>query len=836
MRILRTFPLLALASVVLSATAAWSQAVSSPVRITTSIDEQQLVALKGNTHPAAIARNDLGRVSPTLPMTDLILLLSRSPEQQAAFDKFVAGQYDPHSPDFHHWLEPAQVGELFGPSQTDIQTLSNWLSGHGFTVDAVGKDRMTISFSGTAGQVESTFHTEIHNLGVGGAAHIANMSDPQIPAAIATVVAGVKGLHNFFPRPMHRLGGMAQFNREAGKWQRIPSAGGAQKTAFSLAHPQFGIDIGTGSNAYTVEDVVPYDFATIYNVLPLWNASTPIDGTGQTIAIAGTSDIDVGQTGETGANGNNDVKQFRSIFGLPTNEGANTPIRVSGNSQPLTVCSSTASNAICGIEDLTENTLDVEWSGSVAKNAQIVLVASYPASASDDGLYDSASYAIQNKTAPILSVSYGQCELFEGTSGNAAYNALWQTAASEGIAVFVASGDAGSALCDDGASDQYGQPWAAEYGLAVNGLASSQYDTAVGGTDFNWGSTSSPYWNSTNSTTTGASAIGYVPEVPWNDTCTNPLVLKSLQSDATTVKWSGTAVTDAETGCNFIANDAIYIFQNYTDSNNDPADIAYYVDEVGGSGGASQCSTNTTTSTAGTCTSGWPKPAWQTGHTISDGVRDLPDVSFFSSNGFLGSAYLVCVSANGACVDSTTLTSEPQAQEIGGTSVATPAMAGVMALINQKSGSSQGSPNAELYTLAASQNYASCSAESVNAGSTSCYFNDIDTGTISMPCDYTAKNGGIVDTSGTPTLVAQQPAVKSPNCTPAHSGDTVGILPGVDAGTGYDLATGLGSLNVANVVNSFTATTGFSISGVNFGINAGATTGNTTVLTLTPSG
>jgi hypothetical protein len=161
-----------------------------------------------------------------------------------------------------------------------------------------------------------------------------------------------------------------------------------------------------------------------------------------------------------------------------------------------------------------------------------------------------------------------------------------------------------------------------------------------------------------------------------------------------------------------------------------------------------------------------------------------------------------------------------------------------MAMINQKAGSSQGSPNAELYTLAASQNYASCSAESVKAGSTSCYFNDIDTGTISMPCDYGAANGGIVDTTGTPEYVAGdvQAGVKSPNCTPTHSGDTVGILTGVDAGTGYDLATGLGSLNVANVVNAFTATTGFSISGVNFGVTAGATTGNTTVLTLTPSG
>ena len=178
-----------------------AQGVAPTIRIVDRIDESNLVTLKGNTHPAANAKNDRGRVSPDLPMTDLILVLSRSPEQQAAFEKFVAGQYDPESPDFHHWLTPEEVGEKFGPSETDIAAISNWLTGHGFSVDEVTNDRMSIRFSGTAAQVESTFHTEIHNLVVKNVAHIGNMSDPQIPAALAPAVVGVKALHNFFPRP-----------------------------------------------------------------------------------------------------------------------------------------------------------------------------------------------------------------------------------------------------------------------------------------------------------------------------------------------------------------------------------------------------------------------------------------------------------------------------------------------------------------------------------------------------------------------------------------------------------------------------------------------------------
>ena len=846
MRLMRSLPLCALASALLCPVAAMAQQFAPAVRIVDRIDESRLVTLKGNTHPAANARNDLGQVSPDLPMTDLILVLSRSPEQQTAFDKFVAGQYDPNSPDFHQWLAPEQVGENFGPSQTDIATVSNWLTGHGFSVDEVTKDRMAIRFSGTASKVEGTFHTEIHNLQVKGVNHIGNMSDPQIPAALATVVAGVKALHNFFPRPLHHLGQQVTRDPATGKWQRVSgnSAPGSQSSttasrplareagasassggakAAITAQPQFVISV-TGTNPYLVEDVSPWDFATIYNVTGAWTAG--IDGSGQTIAIAGTSDIEVGQTGETGTNGNNDIATFRNYFDLPTNNSWNTPKRISGNSQPLTVCSN-PSNFICGPGDLIENTLDVEWSGSIAKNAQIVLVSSFPASASDDNLYDSESYIVNNVTARIMNVSYGECELELGTGGNVQYYNLWQTAAAEGIAVFVASGDSGSASCDQGGDASFGVPYPAEDGLSVSGLASTPFNTAVGGTDFNWcsltsstGCSPAPYWSSSNTVPPGGSnasmsALGYLPEVPWNDTCTSPLALGFMESF-----FSGAyTVTDAESGCNAF----VVYYQEIV--NIGEGSLLGFVDTVGGSGGASGCvvgnpvynaitgeTTGCTAGAASTGTStnpdtgatqasinlnnnGWMKPTWQTGVTgiPSDGVRDLPDVSFFASDGSLsGSAYLICVSDVAACSYSSK--TEPTAQEVGGTSVATPAMAGVMALINQKTGASQGNPNSELYKLASSQTYSSCSSERGNGSpltSSSCMFNDIDKGTNAMACDYSAY-------VNTP----------SPNCSPIHSGDYVGVLPGYSASTGYDLATGLGSLNVANVVNAWPKTVG----------------------------
>jgi len=756
-------------------TMAVAQKSASPALIVDKINDSQLVTLRGNTHPAANAQNDLGRVASNLPMSDLILVLKRSPEQQAAFDAFVASQYDSSSPNFHHWLEAAEIGERFGPSPADIAAISNWLSQSGFSVDEISQDRMTIRFGGSASQVQRTFHTAIHNLSVKGERHIGNMSDPQIPMALEPVVAGVKSLHNFYPRPLHRLGSKASLNKDTGKWERI--GGGLSGTPGIHANaakprPELGITIGTGSSAYLVEDVAPYDFAAIYNVLPLWNAATPIDGTGQTIAIVGTSRVLPA-----------DVASFRSLFGLPATPAFTTVLATA--TDPGLCTNNTTTSPFCTLDDQVENALDVEWSGAVAKKAQVVLVVSGATTASTDTVYLSANYAIQHNTAKILNVSYGLCELGMGTAGNTSYNNLWQTAASAGIAVFAASGDSGSPACDQGQAP--GTPYGAQYGLSVSGLASPQYVTAVGGTDLNWTSSgtppTSPNWNATNDPTTGANAKGYMPEIPWNDACTNPLALAYFQSLATQLQGLGypsaTSPTDLESGCNFAASWASTIV-----SLGGP-DTSAFVNTVGAGGGASNCTTSDG-ATVASCTGGYAKPSWQAGVTgiPADAKRDIPDVSFFASPGFLGSAYLICVSANGACLTSTSPTTEPTAQEIGGTSAASPAMAGVMALINQKAGSPQGNPNAELYTLAGKQTYSSCKSDT-GTTSNGCYFNDVDTGTISMAC-----------TPGTP------------NCTVSHSGDTFGILDGYSGTVGFDLATGLGSLNVANVVNGWTAATG----------------------------
>jgi len=649
--------------------------------ITQTVDESRLTTLTGNTHPLARPENDLGTAPASLPMARMLLVLKRSVEQETALRKLLDDQQDKASPNYHQWLTPEQYGQQFGPTDTDLQTITAWLQSHGFEVGST-KGRTVLEFSGTAGQVQEAFHTTIHKYLVKGEQHWANASDPQIPTALTPAVAGIDSLHNFPRRAMNRFVGTY-----------------SEKTK-SLTVPAPGYTFGCG-NGQTCYAVSPYDFATIYDVLPLWSGSPAINGTGETIAIVGRTNINP-----------LDATEFWQIFGLtvPANK--------------LNIILNGPDPGINGDEG--EADIDIQWSGAVAPQATIDFVTSQTTETTD-GIDLSAVYIVDNNLAPVMSESYGECELGLGTAGNQFYSTLWQQAAAQGISVFVSSGDNGSAGCDDPGSP-------AQYGLNVNGIASTPFNAAIGGTDFNQYNTQANYWNPSNGANE-ESAKGYIAEVAWNNSCTNPWALTA-----------GLGST-AEQVCN--------------NANLNP----FFLNSAGGSGGPSNCVVNTQ-GVVGSCTQKYPKPSWQTGTTVpKDSSRDLPDASLFASNGVLtGSFYIVCQSdQTGGC-------SVNAFAGYGGTSVASPAFAGIMSLVNQKMGVPQGVPGFALYQLATKQ---------ANA------FHDVPTGsTIAMPCF-----------SGTP------------NCTVSTAGDQFGVLSGYNTGTGYDLATGLGSVDAANLVNNWSKAT-----------------------------
>jgi subtilase family serine protease len=667
-------------------------------QITQSINEENRVALKGNTRREANPLNDRGQVAEDFAMEHMLLQLKRSPAQEQELQQFISDLQNAKSPNFHQWIGAQEFGQRFGLAEEDLDTITRWLQSHGFTVNVVYTNGTVIDFSGTAEQVREAFRTEIHNLEVNGVKHIANIRDPEIPAALAPAVAGIVSLHDFMPHAMHTIRANYTF-----------SSGNATQRA-----------------------VTPPDLATIYNLNPLFNAS--VSGQGQTIVVV--EDTNVYSTA--------DWTTFRSAFGLSGyTSGSFTQVHPA----PATGQNNCTNPPLNG--DDGEAILDAEYSSAAAPSAAIELV-----SCGDTSTFGGL-IAIQNlvngKTMPpaVISISYGECEAALGETANAAYSAVYAQAVTEGVSVFAAAGDAGAAGCNEDQSN-------ATNGIGISGFASTPYNVAVGGTDFGdtYAGTNANYWSLTNSATYG-SALSYVPEIPWDDSCASSLV-------ATFVGYSSTY------GVNSYCNAA-----------------GYNITTFAGSGGPSACATGTS---GGSC-AGYPKPSWQAivGNP-NDGVRDIPDVSLFAATGIWGHYYVFCDSDTGnsgtPCVGSPSGWSAA-----GGTSFAAPIMAGVQALVNQQTGSRQGNPAPTYYSLAASEygptGNNTCNSTLGNGTASNCVFYDVTQGdngvncTGSLNCYDPAGRYGVLSTSSN----SYSPAFK--------------------ATTGWDFATGIGTVNAANLVNNW---------------------------------
>jgi pseudomonalisin len=449
-RILRFSSLAAFFAALISAPfAVLAQApAKSPVsQIRGPIVESDVVTLFGNTHPLARVENDRGELAAATPLNRLVLQLQLDAARQTELDELTEAQQDPASPLYHQWLSAEEYGTRFGVSDADLASITGWLQSHGFAVEEIPASRRLILFSGTAGQVADAFHTEMHSYLNEGESHIANREDPQIPRALAGVVSGIVSLHDFRRNPaMHSIRAAAQPEDSQGSTHHL----------------------------------FPADFATIYDLNPLYTAGKK--GSGVSIAIVGRSNINL-----------NDIQTFRNYANLAAN-------------QPSIVLDGINPGLIAGDQD--EATLDVEWAGAVAPAASVKFVVA-ASTATSDGVDLAAQYIVNHKTAPVMSTSFGNCEAHMGATELAFYNSLWQQAASEGISAFVASGDSGAAGCEAGSSNKGSS-------AAVNGLCSSPYATCVGGTEFNEGSAASKYWAAADGAG-GESARSYIPEEVWNE-------------------------------------------------------------------------------------------------------------------------------------------------------------------------------------------------------------------------------------------------------------------------------------------------------------------------------
>ena len=446
-------------------------------RIVDPIDEQSLVPLKGNIHPLAQSRFDRGPAPVSTPTGRIFMLFRRSDAQQQALSQYLADLQNSASPHFHKWLTPAQYGTQFGISEPDLATVEAWMQSHGFKIENVPQARNMIEFSGNFDQLKSAFHTSIHSFQVNGKMHLANVSDPQIPTALAAVIAGVGPLNDFYPRP--------------------PVVTGPQGRFDSVSHT---IRPDYTSSGYNLLYATPADAATIYDTPNTklnanYSSGTTYDGTGVNLGIAGISGIPI-----------QDVLNFRTAFLGETTANANLPTIVVAGDDP---------GYVSGWE--IEALLDNEVSGGLAPKAKIYFYTSASTVLSWGG--DIAILrALDDNVINILSLSIESCEQEQGTYGNQWLFETYGQAAAQGISVVVASSDSGSAGCDD-----FDTQSEAQYGLAVNAWASTPYNVAVGGTDYDILATDFSTYVSSGATDAAPyyrTALKYITENPWNDSTT----------------------------------------------------------------------------------------------------------------------------------------------------------------------------------------------------------------------------------------------------------------------------------------------------------------------------
>jgi subtilase family serine protease len=651
-----------------AAAASFAQTIAQD-RVRGPIDDGQMSILPGNVHGLARPEFDQGRADGSMKINRAAVVFKPSPAQQNALETLLAQQQDRTSSNYHKWLTAEQYADRFGMTQNDLAKVSAWLQSKGLTVNETARGRNRVFFSGTVSQIEETFRTEIHRYQLDGESHFANATELSVPAAIADTVSSVGNLNDFRPKPRAR---------------RVDA-----RFTSSISGNHF---------------LVPDDFATIYDLKALY--ASGFDGTGQTIAVVGDSAVTL-----------SDIDTFRSLSGLPANEPQ--IITVAGTGTPT-------HNG-----DEMEADLDLEWSGAVAKGANIVFVLVGPNA--NGGAFDALTFAIDNKVAPIVSNSFGLCEADMGTANAQATRVSVQQANSQGQTITSPAGDAGAADCD---GDLQTTPAVASLGLAVDAPASIPEVTGVGGSEFmgDLGGgippVTTPYWNAGNNTDMG-SALSYIPEMGWNDTTE-----------------SGTL---AATG-----------------------------------GGKSAIFT---------------KPSWQTTKTPSDGARDVPDVALNASN--FHDSYLFCsppaVSTDPHPCTNGFRDSNSNLDAVGGTSAGAPTFAGILAILNQATQSKGlGNVNPTLYTTLGSA------------------FHDITKGNNQVPC-----------TAGSPNCPSTTPAGCSVPCI------------GYTAAVGYDLVTGLGSVDGNNLVRSwpsFSASHDFAVGSTAVNLSSPGQSGASTITVTAMNG
>jgi subtilase family serine protease len=747
-----TAPALSLAT---TSTALVGISTAEAPRVTQTIDTTKISTLV-HTHPSSISRATPGApVESTMQMSHLQLVLQPSANRRAQLEALIEQQHDPKSPRFHQWITPRQYGQAFGVLDSDIAAATSWLKSQGLTVNGVYPNGRTIDFSGSVSRVNQAFHTQEQHFRIDDANYIANATDISVPQALQPVVLGVMGLSNYGPKPMAAA-------PRRGTWNRATRRFDVPVTAKSAVMARMPGPQAVPSSG--VRGLVPDDFSTMYGVPTIRHNG--VVGQGITIALV-----------ETGIMSGNSWNNFVSQFGLAGYGGTFTYEQPELNDSTLNNCIAPYS-VIFGQDDDIESAIDTESATAIAPGANIidaacanVWIIDPPAGLPPipniyEGMYIAANNLVNSITIDeygeeyagpdILSASFGFGESVTTDVDKAEVDALWAQADAEGTSVFVSSGDWGPVT--NGA------------GLDANSLATSPHVTAVGGTDLAdvLDGTTSHYFSPTPNASYGT-ALGYVPEIPWNASCANGVVAKAAG-------YSG-----APAYCQFLLS-------------LDPA--GFYLSFTASTGGASKVNI---------------KPSWQQAvyNTVPDHVRDTPDVALFAGSYNGNTAEIVCTK-NYPCTPGFT----SPVNLVEGTSVSSPLFAGIQALIDQGLAmrglpKDQGNAAPALYAIAATEygvrnvtppaTLAACNADN---SASSCVFHNITRGTNSTECFQEASENIFTPNCYFIGEVAGVAQVGLTSLSPTQYSATGKAYA---AQPGWSFASGLGSVNATNLLIAWRA-------------------------------
>lgn len=446
-----------------------ASAAQPSARIHGSIGEGERFELSGNVRPSIAHAQDLGAVSGTTQMPRMSVHFSMTPTQNADLMQLLELQQNRHSTQFHKWLTPEEFADRFGMNSKDIEKVTAWLESEGFTNVEAARSRNVISFNGTASQVQTAFNTTIHRYVLNGVTHIANATEPQLPKALSGTVAGIRGLHDFHPKPR-------------------------------ALRPHLTSTL-TGNVFLT-----PNDFATIYDLKTLY--SSGITGAGRSIAIPGQSDVSL-----------SDIEEFETAAGMPVKDpqvivDGNDPGTNTGDEQESDLDLEWSGGIAYGASIIFVTSTDVLTSVTYAvdNNVADVLPITYGNCEAETGLSDITSMNLvfeqasaQGMTVIAAAGDDGAADCDEGTTTNPE-----ETIATQGLAVDYPGTSPN--VTSVGGTQFYEGTGVVENTPCVVIAAGSPVSTIIPACQ--------PYW-STTTNSYGGSALSYIPEEAWNETSLN---------------------------------------------------------------------------------------------------------------------------------------------------------------------------------------------------------------------------------------------------------------------------------------------------------------------------